>query len=222
MFKDARVIRVNPTRNSVDIEMRATTERIPDVKVAGRVYWNLQPGDYVLVGYIDSINNPIVIDKVMLRGDPRIIGSEPEDIHLIHEVGPRDEDGMLTEVTGRIEIQTDRDGNLTLALSGTLGTLTLLAQGEEGNINIEATGVLNINVLGNVNLNTEGDAVVSAGGNIIATAGGNLEATAGGIAKIDGLTVELGKNVAKLLANNLPVCIMTGAPHQLGNINVKV
>ena len=182
MLKDARVIRVNPDRNSVDIEYRSTTERIADVKVAGRVYWNLQPGDYVLVGFIETIDNPVVVDKVMLRGDPRIDDSAPEDIHLIHEVGPRDDDGIITEVTGRIEIQTDKDGNLTLNLSGVLGSLNVNALGEEGNINI----------------------------------------IGGGTVKVDATTVELGNNVVKVLANNFPLCLFTGAKHAVGNKNVKV
>lgn len=130
MFKDARVIRVNPEHHSVDIEFRSTTERIRDVKCLGRIYWNLQPGDYVLVGFIDNITNPVVIDKILLRGDPRITGSEIDDIHLIHEVGPRDEDGKITEVTGRIELHTDKEGNLTLNLSGNVGNLKVLATGD--------------------------------------------------------------------------------------------
>lgn len=214
MFKDARVIRVNPDHHSVDIEYRSTTERIRDVKCLGRIYWNLQPGDYVLVGFIDNINNPVVIDKVLLRGDPRITGSELDDIHLIHEVGPRDKDGILTEVTGRIEFQTDKDGNLTLILSGKLGSLKLKAQGDEGNINIEATGEMILSVTGDVILTTAGDAVV--------TAGGNIEAKAIGKVTINGSVVELGGNVAKLLVDNLPTCLLTGAPHQIGNQNVKV
>ncbi len=222
MFRDARVIRVNPDRNSVDIEYRSTTEIIPDVKVAGRVYWNLQPGDYVLVGYIESIDNPVVVDKVMLRGDPRIDNSDPEDIHLIHEVGPRDDDGVITEVTGRVEIQSDEGGNLTLTLSGNLGNLKLKMLGDEGNINIEADGAVSIAAKGDVVVNTRENAIVAAFGNIEASAGGDLEATAVGTVKIDAAVVELGKNAAMALVNNLPVCVVTGAPHQIGNTNVKV
>lgn len=212
MFKDARVIRVNPDHHSVDIEYRSTTERIRDVKCLGRIYWNLQPGDYVLVGFIDNITNPVVIDKVLLRGDPRITESKMDDIHLIHEVGPRDDDGKLTEVTGRVELHTDKDGSLTLKLSGNVGDLKVLAS---GNVYVGADG--------NATVAAKGNASVTADGDISAVAVGNLEAKAGGKATIDGSTVELGSNLMKMLVNNLPNCLFTGAPHHLGDAkNVKV
>ncbi len=218
MFKDARVIRVNPKHHSVDIEYRATTERIRDVKCLGRIYWNLQPGDYVLVGFIDNLTNPVVIDKVLLRGDPRITSSALDDIHLIHEVGPRDDNGILTEITGRIEVQTDKDGNLSLTLSGKLGTLNLKALGDQGNVNIEAAGNLNISV--------KGDAVLDVTGKATVTAGGDVEISAEGKVKVDGAMVELGENalgaLGRELVNNLPTCLLTGAPHQIGNTKVTV
>lgn len=230
MLRDAKVIAVTPDHHSVDIEYRATSEIIRDVKIAGRVYWNLQPGDFVLVGFIDSIDNPVVLDKVLLRGDPRIKESKKDDIHLIHEVGPVDEDGKITEITGRIEVHTDVEGNLTLALSGIVGTLNLKALGDEGNINIEGVGQLNVTAPSGVNVTTKGDAIVTAVGNIEATATGDIKATAGGgleaIAKgdvkVDGASVELGKNLVKQLVNNFPVCLFTGAKHAIGNINVEV
>jgi len=221
VLRDAKVVKVNPAHHSVDIEFRSTSEIIPDVKIAGRVYWNLQPGDYVLVGYIESNDNPVVLDKVLLHGDPRIEGSERDDIHLIHEVGPRDDKGILTEVTGKIEVHTDTNGNLTLTLSGELGSLNIKAQGKEGKINIEAAGDTTIISDGNVYVGTDGSATVTAKGNISATADGDISAVAKGTAKVDGATVELGDNLTKLLVNNLPVCIITGAKHSIGNKNVK-
>jgi len=210
MFKDARVIRVNPEHHSVDIEYRSTTERIRDVKCMGRVYWNLQPGDYVLVGFIDNITNPVVIDKVLLRDDPRITGSKLDDIHLIHEVGPRDDKGILTEITGRIELHTDKNGNMTLDISGAVGDLKVMAS---GNVYVGADG--------NATVAAKGNASVTADGDISAVAGGKLEATAGGAVKVDGASVELGANLLKQLVNNFPVCLFTGAAHAVGNTNVK-
>ena len=80
---------------------------------------------------------------------------------------------------------------------------------KDGNINIstEAANVGNINIdtNGNVNVNVAGDVSVVAEGD----------------AKVDGRQVLLGKNVAKQLVNNLPSCLIAGAPHCVGNTNVK-
>ena len=99
MLRDARIIGIHPGSMSADIQYRDSDEIIRNVKVAGRVYWNMQVGDYVLVDFLDDIDNPVILDKVLLRGDPRITESEKDDIHLIHEVGLTDEDGNITEVT---------------------------------------------------------------------------------------------------------------------------
>lgn len=60
--------------------------------------------------------------------------------------------------------------------------------------------------------------------NIKATSTGqiNIHSETGNI-MVDSDTgeVQLGKNVAKQLINNLPNCIVTGAPHAVGNVNVK-
>lgn len=171
MIRDAIITNVYRGRYTADIMYRDTEEVVLGVRIAGRVFWPLQKDDFVIVGFLDGrADYPIILDKVLLRGDPRIT-DDPNDIHLIHEVGPRDEEGNITEITGRIEIKTDKDGNLSLEISGKVGTL---------------------------NIKTSGDV------------------------KVDGSSVELGNNLAKLLVDNLPVCLFTGAKHQIGNTNVKV
>ena len=79
----------------------------------------------------------------------------------------------------------------------------------DGNITINnkasTVGNLTINIEGNTNINTKGDTSVISLGNVT----------------VDGTMVNLGKNLAKQLVNNLPVCLVTGAPHAVGNINVK-
>ena len=79
----------------------------------------------------------------------------------------------------------------------------------DGNIQIDTdaanTGNLTINTQGNTNVNIGGDANVIAEGTV----------------HVDGQQVLLGKNLAGQLVNNLPVCLITGAPHSIGNTNVK-
>lgn len=85
----------------------------------------------------------------------------------------------------------------------------LLTIDKDGNTNISTeaanTGNITIDVGGNVNVNIAGD------GNVIAE----------GDVKVDGKQVLLGKNMAKTLVNNLPQCLIAGAPHCIGNTNVK-
>ena len=67
----------------------------------------------------------------------------------------------------------------------------------------------------------QGDLVISINGNCKINSNGDTEVTSIGTTKVDGLQVELGKNAAKQLVDNLPNCLVTGAPHFLGNTNVK-
>ena len=69
---------------------------------------------------------------------------------------------------------------------------------EDGN-----NGDLNIHVLGNAKIGVDGD----------------CEVTSLGTMKVDGVKVELGNNATKQLVDNLPNCVVTGAPHFIGNTN---
>jgi len=86
------------------------------------------------------------------------------------------------------------------------GTITITT-----NTNLDnESGHVNLNIAGNIDVHSINGKI-----NVIADKGDiNVDSTAG--------NVNLGKNAAKQLVNNLPNCLVTGAPHCLGNINVKV
>jgi len=68
---------------------------------------------------------------------------------------------------------------------------------------------------GKIHLKTDGDlSIESTNGDIdVKTLTGNVN--------VDGMMVNLGKNPAGQFVNNLPACLVTGAPHFVGNTNVK-
>lgn len=69
------------------------------------------------------------------------------------------------------------------------------------------------------------DLVFTVLGNMVANIDGScdIKTTKGDITVDSDLgMVMLGKNAAKQFLNNLPTCLVTGAPHQIGVINVKV
>lgn len=84
----------------------------------------------------------------------------------------------------------------------------LLTIDKDGNTNISTQAANK----GNLTVNIEGDAKF----NIV----GDASIIAEGTVKVDGSRLELGKNVAKQLVNSLPNCLVTGAPHAVGNTNV--
>jgi len=185
---------VHAGQHAVDVQFHEDGEIMSRVKVTGRVYWNLQEEDVVLIGFIRGMrDNPIIIDKILMAGDELLENSDPDDIHLKHIV--KDKDG---NVTGQIEFQTDKNGNMTLKLSGLKGNLNLDIEGDEGNITASINGKAVITVKGDIKLNSDGTV------------------------EIDGKTVKLGSNLLKQLVNNLPNCLFTGAPHRLGKVNVSV
>lgn len=89
---------------------------------------------------------------------------------------------------------------------------TLLIIDKSGNVNIsvsESNANFKLNVPnGNVNISTNSGKI-------------DINSTAGEI-NINGGRVNLGNNVAKSLVNNLPNCLVTGAPHFVGVTNVFV
>lgn len=212
MIKDAIILSIDPDTASARIQYRDNSEIQVGVKIAGRLYWNLQEGDYVIVAYIaGDQSDPIILDKVLVKGDP-LLGTErppPDDIKLLHTV--KNDSG---DITGQIVAQTDKNGSLNLELTGDIGTINLKALGEEGNINIEGNGSLSITAPSGVVVNSDGNVEVNSSGDVKLEASGSVE--------IDGGEVLLGNNLVKQIVNNLPTCIMTGAPHSVGNQNVKV
>jgi hypothetical protein len=85
-----------------------------------------------------------------------------------------------------------------------LGAVTITAGGtsKPADITLESELAVNINAksTGQINIHSET-------GNIMVDS--------------DSGEVQLGKNLAKQFVNNLPNCIVTGAPHAVGNTNVK-
>lgn len=85
--------------------------------------------------------------------------------------------------------------------------------------------ILTIDKSGNINISTEaadvGNLTINIQGNTKMNIVGDTDIIAEGIVKIDGSQVELGKNAAKQLVNNLPRCLVTNAPHFILNTNVK-
>lgn len=85
-----------------------------------------------------------------------------------------------------------------------LGAVTITAGGtsKPADITLESELAVNINAksTGQINIHSEA-------GNIM------VDSESG--------EVQLGKNLAKQFVNNLPNCIVTGAPHAVGNTNVK-
>lgn len=85
--------------------------------------------------------------------------------------------------------------------------------------------IVTINEAGSISISTEaadtGDLTIDINGNVNLNVVGNVNVIAEGTVKVDGSHVELGSNLAKTLVNNLPQCLVTGAPHFVGNTNVK-
>lgn len=224
MIRAAIVISIRPKIFAADIQYRDTDEKQFGVKIAGRAYQNLQVNDYVIVGYLDdSTSDPVILDKVLVTGDP-LLGDDipkidPDDpdsavdadsIKMLHTI--KNSDG---EVTGQIMIQSDKDGKLTIEMSGNLGEINLVAKGNRGDVNIKSSGSTHIEAVDTVTVNATGKITVSTEDDIKVTAGGKVEIEGGS-------SVELGDNLAKQLINNYPNCLFSGAPHAVGNTKAKV
>lgn len=108
---------------------------------------------------------------------------------------------LLNRTTGETKF-VHRSGT-TISISP-LGAVTITAGGasQPASVTIESELAVNINAqsTGQINIHSET-------GNIM------VDSEAG--------EVQLGKNLAKQFVNNLPNCIVTGAPHAVGNVNVK-
>lgn len=86
-------------------------------------------------------------------------------------------------------------------------------------ITITSTGTITINAApsaGKMTINADGGLDITAKAGVI-----NVKSKSG-VVNVDGTKVQLGKNAAKQLVNNLPNCLVTGAPHYIGNTNVFV
>ena len=209
-------------KHSADIQLSESGEIYRAVRMAGRVYWNVQKNDLVLIGFIaGDRSDPIILDRIILPSNEIILKSAVDDIHLIHELKTTDDDGKET-VTGRIEVQTDKDGNLILNLSGVKGNMAINLTGEEGKMTLISKGDIAIETENNISVKTKGDAKIESDGETSIKATGNVKVESADNVVVEAVKlIELGDNLKKVLINNLPVCIVTGAPHAVGNKQVK-
>ena len=122
-------------------------------------------------------------------------------------------------IDGTITIDTKKDINITATGTGTISI--------DGDVSLTTKGNTTLNTV-NCDVTASGDCTISADGNISVVttdcdivASGDCNVTADGVCNVDGSTVNLGKNAAKMLIDNIPACLFTGAPHYIGNSNVK-
>lgn len=193
-----------------DIPEASLPWAIPDISYLGSKAGNfiVPETGTVLRGYFDhgDIQKP-VFDSVAFSCDitekaksPVINPAEyPNKMILMQtDMG---EYMTLNRTTGETKF-VHRSGT-TISISP-LGAVTITAGGasQPASVTIESELAVNINAqsTGQINIHSET-------GNIM------VDSEAG--------EVQLGKNLAKQFVNNLPNCIVTGAPHAVGNVNVK-
>ncbi len=234
MIIEARVEAVYPN-HTADVEILDSAEMISEVRKSGRVFWNLQKDDLVLVAYLsDDGSNPIIIDSVLPQKHPLVQAGTLDGIHFKHEITRAPESGNGDpEVIGTIELTTDENGAAVLSLSG---SLDINVTGEESSISLTSKKDVTVNATGDISLNASGKATVAAQGDVDVTSAGKATLKSTGDVKVestgkatvkaaqvdvDSPLVNLGKNPAKQLCNNLPACLISGAPHAIGNVGVK-
>lgn len=233
MIVEARVEAVYPN-HTADVEILDSAELIFGVRKSGRIFWNLQKDDLVLVAYLgDEGSNPIIFDSVLPQKHPLVQAGTLDGIHFKHEITRAPEGGGDPEVVGSIELVTDENGAAILNMSG---SLAINVTGEEASINLSAQKGVTVIAEGDISVNTSGKATVAAQGDVDVTSEGKATLKATGDAQVestakvtvkaptvdvDSAIVNLGKNPAKQLCNNLPACIISGAPHAIGNVGVK-
>lgn len=202
-----------------DIKYQSNSVRQLKVRITGSVYQNLQVGDLALVGFLgNNPSNPIIIDKIMGHDHQLIADSEIDDIHLRHIV--KNEDG---EITGSIEFHIDKDGNVTINFGGKVGNMALNLTGKEGKLSINSTGDISLETTANLSAKVAGGVSIESEKGVSIKASGKVKVESADIVEVTGAKgVHLGNNLKRLLANNLPQCIVTGAPHNIGNTKVKV
>lgn len=218
--------------HAVDVEGYRSGIILRKVPVMGTGFWLPQIGDTVVIAYLGaSDENPIIMGR-LLEADHGLNATNKDDIH-IHRI-VRNEDG---DATGEIEVNAGSNGDLNIMLSGLKGNLNIHTRGEDGNINLYGNGNLKVGVNGDavlhcggnvrmeamknaeidcdgdISLTTRGKASISTEGDTEINSAGKTSVQAEGEVQVDGEKVVLGKNLSKHPANNLSMCLFTGAPH---------
>lgn len=100
---------------------------------------------------------------------------------------------------------THRSGmTVTIAANG---SVDISQPNTSSNLSDTSPAKLTINIANKANITVGGDAVIESKMNVEVKAGGEIR---------------LGNNPAKQYACNIPTCLVTGAPHAVGNVQVKV
>lgn len=193
-----------------DIPEEAIPWAIPDVSFVGGSNGSfiVPEIDTYVRGYFDQgdIHKPVY--------DSIAFSTAPYDPMNFENVIEREEDYPNKIVF----FETNQKDYLTLNKSS--GELLFMHR-SGFNITVDADGTLNINT--GASLDKSGDIIINCEGNVDMTVTGNVTVTAeNGDINIDSTNgfVNLGGNLAKQLVNNLPKCLLTGAPHCIGNNNV--
>lgn len=178
---------------------------IPDILFIGSKAGNfIVPENGTLVsGYFDQgdIHKPIY-DKLSFNKESIDSGAADQNEDYPHKM---------------IIFQTDQGDYMTL--NRKTGEMTLFHR-TGASLIFKGNGEIQIDT-GVDEEGNNGDLVINVNGNCKINSNGDTEVTSIGTTKVDGLQVELGKNAAKQLVNNLPHCMVTGAAHYIGNTNVK-
>lgn len=110
----------------------------------------------------------------------------------------------LNRKTGKLTFSHRSGTTITVAANG---SIDISQPSSSGGFSAAEPAKLSINIADTANITVNGDATIESKMNVYVKAGGEIN---------------LGNNVAKQLVCNLPNCLVTGAPHAVGNIQVKV
>lgn len=207
-------VRIRISGKYDELEDNVLPWAVPDISFIGGQKGNfVVPVNGTIVrGYFDQgdVEKPI-FDSIAfsnIRKDKTSLDKIGEDINTDYPhkmiLFETDDHDVLTlnRLTGVTEFKHRSGLIIQITSNGAINIHT-------GNQNTENAGDISVNCYSNTNINTFNTTnITSQQGDI------NVSAPLGNI--------NLGENEAKQLANNLPTCMLTGIPHCINNINVKL
>lgn len=181
---------------------------VPDISYMGAIAGNFVVPEVgaVVRGYFDhnDIHKPI-FDSLAFNYDNTILSKTSVFLDYPNKM-------ILMQTTGGECLTVNRANGETTFKHRSGAMITIATNGD---ISITA-GMSDPSSPGNIKVTTEMGNI-----DVTSTAGEvNVKSDTGNI-NIDGLMVNLGKNQAAQFVNNLPTCLVTGAPHFVGNTNVR-